>query len=411
MISWAHSEATRAMVFRAIGYGFPLLTIPFFAGAMTSAEYGRLGLALTFCALLQAIAEGGHTIGGAQRLIGANESQTTLIREAIYDQKIVLLIVCLIAGALYHFATKSSVRDLGLFAVCFFAVVVPDALTPMWHYQATGRISDLTRIQFFSRAAALPFMLVGIWVWPTAPAAALLSGLPFILCAWGSIHSSKLFRHLPGWHRPRLKSLQNLPTTQFLVYAGSIAATLTPMLAMQTMGLIYGKADFGALYLAVVLWLACRQLCGLANQSSFRRFVAAHREVADRSFSAVLVPARWGVAIGIVSATTIVAISILLPDAEGLKYAETLRALPWMLGGLVPYSLGHALAMNLFAASGRNGAYAVVHVVAAASLSLACVVLAPLLERPLVLGLSCLVADAVLLAFALAGSRFGRAPG
>lgn len=398
------------MGFRAIGYGFPLLTIPIFAGAMTSAEYGRLGLALTFCALLQAIAEGGHTISGAKRLIGANEFQTTLIREAIYKQKIVLLIVCLIVGALYHFVTKSSVRDLGLFVVCFFAIVVPDALTPLWHYQATGRVSDLTRIQFFSRAAALPFMLVGIWVWPTAPTAAILSGLPFILCAWKTIHSSKLFHHLPRWRRPRLNSLQNLPTIQLLVYAGSMAATLTPMLAMQTMGLVYGEADLGAIYLAVVLWLACRQLCGLANQSSFRRFAVSHREVADRSFSDVLVPARWGVAIGIVSATAITAISILLPDVEGLKYAETLRALPWMLGGLVLYSLGHALAMNLLAASGRNGAYAVVHVAAAVSLSLACVVLAPLLERPFVLGLSCLVADAVLLALALAGSRFGRAP-
>jgi hypothetical protein len=293
--------------------------------------------------------------------------------------------------------------------VCFFAVVVPDTLTPLWHYKATGRISDLTRIQFFSRAAALPFMLIGIWIWPTAPAAAFFSGLPVIMCAWGTINSSQLFRHLPGWRRPSLKSLQNLPTTQFVIYAGSMAATLTPMLAMQTIGLVYGKTDFGALYLAVVLWLACRQLCGLANQSSFRAFTAAHREVADHSLLAVLAPARWGVAIGIVTATSIAAIAVMLPDIEDLKYGETLRALPWMLGGLTLYSLGHAVAMNLFAASGRNGEFAVVHVAGAVTLSLACVALAPLLDRPLVLGISCLVSDAMLLALALAGSRFGRA--
>ena len=402
MNSLKQTEAIRALSFRILSYGFPLLTIPAFAGALTSEDYGRLGLSLTFCTLLQAVAEGGHNIGGARQLIDAEDDRRAHVFAAIYDQKTVLLLCCLFAALLYHFAVGSSERDVALFAICFFAVVVPDSLTPVWDYQASGRLSELTRIQFFSRAVALPLMLLGIWIWPNPLVAALMTGLPFLICAWVAVRSTGSYLHLLGWRLPSIASLRGLRHDHLLLYAGTIASTLTPMLAMQTIGHVYGIADLGSIYLAVVLWLACRQLCGLANQSAFRKFAIIGEEKTVLSLTELFASARWGAGIALAATAVTSMAYIAFASQDGIKYAETLRALPWMLSGLIVYSFGHALAMNLFAARGRSGVYAAVHISSALALSVSIFVLAPFFERPIVLGLACLAADLLLLTLTMA---------
>lgn len=392
------AEAIRAMGFRALGYGFPLLTIPAFAGAMSAEEYGRLGLALTFCSVLQAIAEGGHGIGGARLLIRMGDQGKKDVARAIFGQKFLLLVICLIAALTYHSLRRSSLAEVVLFIICFCTIVIPDAITPLWAFQASGQISRLARIQFFSRAIALPVMVSAIFLGPTAPVGALLTGLPFVICAWLANKAAGTGAQLFTCRIPKISSLNRIKGDHALVFAGSMAATLSPALLMQAMGGIYGANALGSVYLALVLWLATRQLCSLANQAVFRRFAAR----SETSLWDSMMPSMVGAAIAALGAALTGIAALVFPGLAEHKYAETVEALPWMLAGLVFYSFGNGVAVNRFAANGRDGLFALVNAASAMALLTCCIVLSPRFDRPLVLGLSALSGDAVLLALALA---------
>lgn len=398
------SETLRAISYRALSYGFPLLTIPAFAAALPPEQYGKLGLALTFCSVLQAVAEGGHNIAGARDLIHSDPRASSTLSGRIYDQKLALLCVSIISGLAFHLVTGAAAADIALFIACFAFIVVPDALTPTWIFHATGNLAGFTRLQFISRAIALPAMLGCIWLWPTVYAGAFLTGLPFLICAVLAIKTTSVHRLLPGFRRPLIANIARLKLDHILVFMGTMSSTLTPALAMQSLGFIYGRDDLGSVYLAIVLWLACRQLCALANTATFHQF-ASSRDPLSIDMAALLSSARWGAAIALAGAATVAAIATLIGSWEHLKYRETLRALPIMLLGLVLYSFGHALAVNRLAATGRSGAFALVHFGSAVVLVLVCFSASPYLSRPGVLGLAMVCADAALFILAYFAHR------
>ena len=271
-----NAQTLKAIGFRAAGYAFPVITIPVFAKLLPSTEYGKLGVTLTFCSILQALAEGGHTISGARRW--AHTNQDVLRRDIsieAYAQRWVWLAAGCFFACSYYALRGMMVSDWLVLAICFFGIVVADAMVPNWVFQGSGTMGNFGQALFYSRAIAFPLALLTVWLLPTAIGGAIATCLPFLLIA---VASRQLAARTAPLAVVSLASTFRRPQftrKQLILLFGSVVATVFPAIVMQVWALLEGQGNLGTVYLSIALWVACRQLAILPTQNTFHRTASA----------------------------------------------------------------------------------------------------------------------------------------
>jgi len=354
-----------ALLFRAIGYVFPLLSIPLYSHWLGSKAYGQLGLVLTFCTLLQAVCEYGHTVGGGGRLARAPSHEAArLVSASIYSQKLVLLGVSFLAGSIYFFCLKAGVGIMAAFFAAFFMIVAPDALTPIWVYHGTSAVPRYAKLQFLSRLVTLVPGLLLLWVVPVPAVGAVATGLPFAALLFSAVRGVRPLLALPFGTGATLAGTLRALVTELPFSIGALAATSLAPLAMQIAHFFDRDGDLGAVYLAIALWIALRQLYMLPHQANYGRAAQAGSSGPGAG------PERMAFAVATTTATVMVLIASVIPGAVyalvfGPKYASVATLLPRMLLSGIPFSIAYGIVLNRIAARGMAFEFSSSYVVAA----------------------------------------------
>lgn len=350
-----------ALLFRAIGYVFPLISIPLYSRWLGSKAYGQLGVVLTFCSLLQALSEFGHTVGGGGRLARASSvSAGELVTASIYSQKIALLLLSLIIGCAYFLAGGEGGGATVIFLCAFFTIVVPDALTPVWIYYAASAVPELAKLQFLSRLLTLPAALLIVWAFPFPIVGASATGMPFLALMVLAMLGVKARLAFPSRIGPVLvQSLREI-SGHLPFFIGSLAATSIAPLAMQIAYFSDRAADLGPVYLSLSLWTALRQLCMLPHQTNYGRAATKTGRVSERPAFAV------ATAIAVVT----VLASYLIPSSVyaavfGSRYSAAALLLPRILMSTIPFSVAYGIVLNRIAARNLSFEFSSCYVAAA----------------------------------------------
>lgn len=357
-----------ALLFRTIGYAFPLLVIPLYTRWLDSEAYGQLGVVLTFCSLLQAVCEYGHTIEGGARLARApSHHAARLISVSIYSQKFFLLAVSLLVGVIYFSTVSANVASLLIFFAAFFAIVVPDALTPVWIYHGTSAVPRFAKLQFVSRLVTLVpgLMILRAFRWPAV--GALTTGLPFGVLMFLAMRGVRPLLAFPSTMTGVSSGLIRALVMQVPFFIGALAAVSLAPAAMQMAYFFDPRGDLGAVYLAVSLWTALRQLCMLPHQANYARAAA---QVGHASVARILEEPAFVITLAI--ATVAVLVSFLIPSAFyvsvfGEKYAAVATLLPRLLISGIPFSVAYGVVLNTLAAKGMSFEFSACYIVAVAS--------------------------------------------
>jgi O-antigen/teichoic acid export membrane protein len=359
---------SNALLFRAIGYAFPLLLIPLYSRWLGPKAYGQLGVVLTFCSLLQAVCEYGHTIGGGGRLARATSHHAAkLISASIYSQKFILLVVSLLVGSIYFSTMSANVLSLLIFFGAFFAIVLPDALTPVWIYHGMSAVPRFAKLQFVSRLITLVPGLMILRAFRSPVVGTLTTGLPFGVLMLLAMRGVRPLMAFPSTMVDFLSGSTRALATELPFFIGALAAVSVAPLAMQIAYFFDPGGDLGAVYLSVSLWTAVRQLCMLPHQTNYGRAAA---QVGHPSAARMLERPAFVIATTI--ATITVFASFLTPSAFyvsvfGEKYADVAILLPRILISGIPFSVAYGIVLNKIAAKNMSFEFSACYIAAAVS--------------------------------------------
>ncbi len=355
-----------AVLFRALGYAFPLISIPLFSRWLGSKAYGQLGLVLTFCSLLQAVCEYGHTVAGGVRVARATSmDDQRLVTASIYAQKVVLVSISLLAGSIYFLTIRAGIGAAAIFFIAFFTIVVPDALTPVWIYYGVSAVPKYAKLQFLSRLIMLFPGLLLVRMWPSPAVGALATGLPFgglMVFAARGVRSLMVF---PSGATAVLSGSIRALGAGVPFFVGALAAASLAPLAMQIASFFDPRGDLGAVYLSIALWTALRQLCMLPHQAIYGR--AAARATRSRTEE---VPERPAFVLSAMIAAATVVVCFLVPSSLytavfGGKYAPVALLLPRVMVSNIPFVFAYGIVLNKIAARRLSLEFSACYVVAA----------------------------------------------
>lgn len=361
----------RIIVYRFGGYLFPLITIPICSRLLGTTGYGQLGVVLSFCSLLQAFCEYGHSVSGAKELAEtSSEHAPCQISDQILWQKLALLLFSFLIGLLYFTNVIRTSGLVNVFFMAFIFIVIPDALSPVWLFFSKGAVAELVSYQFIAKIVAIIPIVLLLWLFPYPFFGAIAVGLPFcinfILTARYAVRDG-LFK-LPD---PKLlRVLSSNLRGNAAVFVGSFVASTLPAISIQMVLYLHGSSDLGVVYLAISLWVACKQLCMLPIQSVF--YIAARKSSLMRmdldEITLVRKARRYSFVIAILIIIGFYSLGEgLLGIMFGSQYANASKLLALMLLSLMPFSIGYSYLLNEIAAFSRKSEYPIPYIVATLS--------------------------------------------
>lgn len=171
------------LMMQGANYLIPLVTFPYLTRVLGVSQFGVYAFVLTLSQYFVLVTDFGFNLSASKRIAQANGDKKTIseIYWATISAKCLIGILCgSVVLAIYFFNVNNPDYN-GVVFILF--TIVGSVFTPIWFFQGIEKISALTLTNVFSRAAAIPLILLLVRSVDDANIAMLVQGVVALVAA------------------------------------------------------------------------------------------------------------------------------------------------------------------------------------------------------------------------------------
>lgn len=171
------------LMMQGANYLIPLVTFPYLTRVLGVSQFGVYAFVLTLSQYFLLVTDFGFNLSASKRIAQANgdKQEISIIYWSTISAKCAIGIVCALIVLLLYYYNIDNPDYHGVIFILF--TIVGSVFTPIWFFQGIEKISALTLTNVFSRAAAIPLILLLVRSVDDANIAMLVQGVVALVAA------------------------------------------------------------------------------------------------------------------------------------------------------------------------------------------------------------------------------------